>query len=104
MAYKKNIGDTRESPAVSDRAAPARARRDAELSTIRSVHGLPETRSWPGPPDALAAADGGACAQDAVVVVTDHSEVDYGWSSSHAPLIVDARGVYPRGEANVVKA
>jgi len=41
---------------------------------------------------------------DAVVLVTDHSGVDYGLVGSHAPLIVDTRGVFRDSAPNVVKA
>jgi UDP-N-acetyl-D-mannosaminuronate dehydrogenase len=42
---------------------------------------------------------------DAVIVVTDHSAVDYEWLARHASLIVDTRGVYRGGgRANVVPA
>jgi UDP-N-acetyl-D-glucosamine dehydrogenase len=30
---------------------------------------------------------------DAVVVVTDHSQIDYQWVVKHAPLIIDTRNV-----------
>ena len=42
--------------------------------------------------------------QDAVLIVTDHSAVDYELVARHAPLIVDTRGVYREPRANVVKA
>ena len=41
---------------------------------------------------------------DAVVLVTDHSSVDYDFVAQHAPVIVDTRGVYRLPRANVVKA
>jgi UDP-N-acetyl-D-glucosamine dehydrogenase len=41
---------------------------------------------------------------DAAIVITDHAAVDYELVARHAPLVVDTRGVYPRGRANVVKA
>jgi UDP-N-acetyl-D-glucosamine dehydrogenase len=41
---------------------------------------------------------------DAVIVVTDHTSVDYGMIQKNAKLIVDSRGVYRKGEKNVVKA
>jgi UDP-N-acetyl-D-glucosamine dehydrogenase len=30
---------------------------------------------------------------DAVVVVTDHSQIDYPWVVKHTPLIIDTRNV-----------
>lgn len=105
MAYKKNVGDTRESPAFPI------AQRLLELGALLSYHDpflqeVPETRSWPGRPDmrSLPLTAENLTRQDAVVVVTDHTDVDYALVQRHASLIVDARGVYRSGEANVVKA
>ncbi|HTU57787.1 MAG TPA: nucleotide sugar dehydrogenase, partial [Polyangiales bacterium] len=104
MAYKRDVGDTRESPAFPI------AQKLLELGARVAFHDpyvkeLPETRSWPDRPvmrsTALTAEV--VAAQDAVVVVTDHSSVDYPLVQAHAKLIVDARGVYPRGTSNVFK-
>ncbi|HVS01422.1 MAG TPA: UDP binding domain-containing protein, partial [Thermoanaerobaculia bacterium] len=43
-------------------------------------------------------------AQDAVVLVTHHSRVDYELVGRHAALIVDTRGVFREPAANVVRA
>jgi UDP-N-acetyl-D-glucosamine dehydrogenase len=105
MAYKKNVGDTRESPAFPI------AKRLLELGARLHYHDpflqeVPETRSWPGRPEmrSLPLTAENLASQDAVVVVTDHSAVDYALVLRHASLIVDARGVYRGDEANVVKA
>ena len=58
---------------------------------------LPAMRSVPLSPETLAAAD-------AVLLVTDHTAVDYELVAREASLIVDTRGVYRRGGPNVVKA
>ena len=42
--------------------------------------------------------------QDAVVIVTDHSAVDYELVLRHAPLIVDSRGVYRQPIPSIVRA
>lgn len=42
--------------------------------------------------------------QDAVLIITDHSSVDYELVAKHAKLIIDSRGVYRKPLANVVKA
>ena len=105
MAYKKNIGDTRESPAFPI------ARRLLELGAELSYHDpyvteVPETRSWPGRPEMssqqLTAETIARC--DAIVIVTDHASIDYALLQKHAKLIVDSRGVYREPCANVVKA
>ncbi len=41
---------------------------------------------------------------DAVLIATDHSDVDYKMIASNAQLIIDARGVYRDPRDNVVKA
>lgn len=42
--------------------------------------------------------------QDAVLIITDHTSVDYDLIAKHAKLIIDSRGVYRKPLANVVKA
>jgi len=105
MAYKKDIGDTRESPAYPI------ARQLSAAGVVLSYHDpfvpvLPETRSWPSHPELhsvpLTARSLGE--YDAVVLVTDHSPVDYELVQAHAKLVVDTRGVYRKPFANVVKA
>ena len=41
---------------------------------------------------------------DAVLIITDHTSVDYELIAKHAKLIIDSRGVYRKPLANVVKA
>jgi UDP-N-acetyl-D-glucosamine dehydrogenase len=41
---------------------------------------------------------------DAVLLVTDHSAVDYKLVAAHAPLVVDTRGVYREASPRIVKA
>jgi UDP-N-acetyl-D-glucosamine dehydrogenase len=63
-------------------------------------------RSWPGLPrmSSLPLDSANLGAQDAVVVVTDHSRVDYDLVAKHAPLVIDTRGVYRGKLSNLVKA
>jgi UDP-N-acetyl-D-glucosamine dehydrogenase len=42
--------------------------------------------------------------QDAVLIVTDHTSVDYPLVSRHAPLVIDTRGIFRQPLPNVVKA
>ncbi len=103
LAYKPDVADPRESPAfeVIDRLLAA----GAEISyhdplipvapRMRTWAELPELRSEPLTAELLAA-------QDAVLLITDHSQVDYDLVLEHAPLVVDTRGVL-RGD-NVVRA
>ncbi|HEX7478465.1 MAG TPA: nucleotide sugar dehydrogenase [Polyangiales bacterium] len=105
MAYKKDVGDTRESPAF-----PV-AKKLLELGAKLTYHDpyvkeVPETRSWPGHPEmhSLPLTEETLARHDAVVIVTDHSKVDYALVAKHAKLIIDSRGVYREPRANVVKA
>jgi UDP-N-acetyl-D-glucosamine dehydrogenase len=105
MAYKKDVGDTRESPAFPI------AQKLLSLGANLTFHDpfvseIPETRHWPGRPEmkSLALTAENLAKQDAVVVVTDHAQVDYKLVETHAKLIVDSRGVYREPRPNVVKA
>ena len=105
IAYKRDIDDPRESPAFEV------IRLLLDLGARVSYHDplipvAPHMRSWPHLPamrsqpltkDELEASD-------AVVIVTDHSAVDYELVARHARLIVDARGVYRAGRPNLVRA
>jgi UDP-N-acetyl-D-glucosamine dehydrogenase len=105
LAYKKNVGDTRESPAFQV------LKRLIELGADVSYHDphvptAPETRSWPEHPELRSqplTADT-LRAHHAVVLVTDHDGVDYPLVLEHARLIVDSRGVYRQAHPKVVKA
>src|SRR5262249_30189034 len=105
LAYKKDIDDPRESPAFEviqelyklgcvvkyhDPHVP-------RAPGMRSWPNLPPMESQPLPAEVLAA-------HDAAIVVTDHSAVDYELVATHAPIVVDTRGVYRAPRPNVVKA
>ena len=66
----------------------------------------PRMRTWPDlPPMSSQALTAEMLAeQDAVVIVTDHSAVDYALIARHASLVVDTRGVYREKSDKVVKA
>jgi UDP-N-acetyl-D-glucosamine dehydrogenase len=105
LAYKKDVEDVRESPAFE--IIDALIHRGAAVSYHDPhVARVPRTRAWPDltslSSQALTPALLGA--QDAVVIVTDHSAVDYDLVLRHAPLIIDSRGIYRKPMPNVVKA
>lgn len=105
IAYKKNVADPRESPAFEV------IERLLSLGAEVSYHDpyLPEAppmRSWPSLPplrsrELTAEALAGS---DVVLLITDHSNVDYALVARHAPLVVDTRGVLPRDTPNLVRA
>jgi UDP-N-acetyl-D-glucosamine dehydrogenase len=95
VAYKKNVNDLRESPALEiirllQQKGARVSYHDPFCAEIRddghtAITGLP-MRSVQLTPDAIASAD-------LVLVVTDHSTVDYRLVADNARLIVDTRGV-----------
>ena len=95
VAYKRDVDDLRESPALEimrqlqEKGADV-VYHDPFCPVIAddghtALHGLP-MESVALTPEALSSAD-------AVVVVTDHSAVDWGAVRAHAALVVDTRGV-----------
>jgi UDP-N-acetyl-D-glucosamine dehydrogenase len=97
LAYKKNVGDTRESPALKlmqlleDRGCTVEFH-DPHLDEIPQTRSYPPfagRRSLPLEADVVARFD-------AVLIVTDHDNVDYPLLSRHARLIVDTRNVMRR--------
>ena len=105
LAYKKNIDDPRESPSFE--IIDLLIQQGAVVSYHDPhVPNAPSMRSWPDLPAMtsvpLEPRTLEAC--DAVMIVTDHSAVDYAMVARHAPLIVDTRGIYRDSLPNVVKA
>ncbi len=101
ISYKKDIDDMRESPALDvmklleERGATVDYH-DPHVASFREdgheKHGVALTK------EVLAAAD-------AVVIVTDHKAVDYGFVVTHAKVVVDTRNALakvPQGKARVV--
>jgi UDP-N-acetyl-D-glucosamine dehydrogenase len=91
VAYKKDVDDPRESPAF--RIIEMLEDRGAVLSYHDPhVRQLPKMRHYRVPDlrsENLTA--NWLCSQDAVLIVTDHSAVDYGFVVQHARLVVDTR-------------
>ena len=92
VAYKKDIDDMRESPA---------------LDVIRLLHQRGATVRYHDPYVPQVKEDGLDLASvaltpatleavDCVIVVTDHSSVDYAMVARHARAVVDTRHVLPR--------
>jgi len=106
IAYKKNVDDSRESPAAEivellrDRGAQV-AYHDPHLPHFPSMrrHRI-DLRSQRLTPALVKA-------QDAVFIITDHDDVDYAMIGRHARLVVDTRNAMARvarPKARVVKA
>jgi UDP-N-acetyl-D-glucosamine dehydrogenase len=103
IAYKKNVDDMRESPAV-ELMELLRAR-GAVLSYCDPwVPVFPTMREHHFDLASVELTAETLQAQDLVLLATDHDLFDYGFIQRHARLIVDTRGVYLEPAANVVKA
>ena len=103
IAYKRDVDDMRESPSVfvmehlrdqgaivhySDSNVPVFPKMREHKFDLASVDLTPETLA----------------SYDAVVLLTDHSDFDYGAILEHAQLIVDTRGKFRAQNPKVVKA
>jgi UDP-N-acetyl-D-glucosamine dehydrogenase len=105
LAYKKDIDDPRESPAFE--IIDGLLKLGAEVSYHDPhVPKAPRMRSWPDlpPMTSLPLTEEVLRGQDAVVIVTDHSAVDYEAVARQAGLIIDTRGIYRTPREGVVKA
>jgi UDP-N-acetyl-D-glucosamine dehydrogenase len=101
VAYKKNIGDLRESPALDiinllQLKGAVVSFHDPHCLEIKDdghtpIKGLPM--------HSVALTDAALKGADLVLIVTDHSEIDYKRVLKEAPLVLDSRGVL-RGSGN----
>ena len=103
IAYKKDVDDIRESPAVklmellkekgavidySDPYIPIFPRTEEIYFDLKSIELTPEN----------------IIRYDLLLLVTNHSKFDYKLLKKHAKLIVDTRGVYLDSSSNIVRA
>jgi UDP-N-acetyl-D-glucosamine dehydrogenase len=108
IAYKKNVDDTRESPALT--IIDAFERRGAQVAFHDPFLGeVPPTREHPqftGRRATPLTADT-AASFDAAIICTDHDPVDYRLLTEHCPLIIDTRNACARrglSGTHIVKA
>jgi len=105
LAYKKDISDDRESPAF--RIMSLLLSLGAKISYHDPfVPKIKRARQWPVGPELKSQplTNKTITAQDALLIITDHSSVDYNLIAQQAKLIIDTRGVYRKPLPNVVKA
>ena len=108
IAYKKNVNDTRESPALKiiellDGRVADLAFHDPFVSALSITRNHPELAGMKG----IEINATSVAAYDAIVVTTDHDSVDYALVQRHARLIIDTRNAFgSRGlqASNIVKA
>ena len=103
IAYKKNVGDVRESPSIAIIGQLLSKGARVNYSDPHVAH-FPHMRkqyfdlhSEPLTPELLAD-------QNCVVVATDHDAIDWDLVREHARLIVDTRGVYEVDNETVFRA
>lgn len=108
LAYKKNVSDIRESPAlkIMDLLIERGVRVDYHDPLVATIPKTREHAALSGRRSASIDARSLA-AYDAVIIVTDHDDVNYRDVVAHAKLVVDTRNVCGRlgvtGD-NIVKA
>jgi UDP-N-acetyl-D-glucosamine dehydrogenase len=95
VAYKKNVDDTRESPAL-EILEKLLARGAVVTYHDPHVPRLPKTRRHAIVADSVELTEESIAATDAVVIVTDHDAVDWARIARHAPLVVDTRNALRR--------
>jgi UDP-N-acetyl-D-glucosamine dehydrogenase len=103
LAYKKNVDDLRESPSLELIEHLLSAGADVSYADP-FFETIPHTRRHDLHLDRVILSEDVLAAQDAVLLATDHDAFDYDQILAHAPLIIDTRGRYEAGTANVVKA
>ncbi|MGB7296836.1 MAG: nucleotide sugar dehydrogenase [Candidatus Aminicenantales bacterium] len=104
LAYKKDIDDQRESPALKIisifKQKGARVAYNDPYVPRSSGH-----RKYPGLDlRSVALTPKRLRTSDAVIIATDHSAYDFGRILRYAPLVVDTRNAVKRRRRNVIKA
>ena len=103
LAYKKNIDDTRESPAVEIMDLLQEKGADIAYSDPH-VPAFPRKRYYHFDLQSVELNADSIASYDCIVIATDHDGFDYELLQQQARLIVDTRGRLPQGANNVVPA
>lgn len=93
IAYKRDVDDVRESPSVQLMEILRQWGARVDYSDP-NVPVFPVMREHSFDLASVALTPGTVALYDAVLVLTDHSDVDYDMLRQHARLIIDARGRY----------
>jgi UDP-N-acetyl-D-glucosamine dehydrogenase len=107
VAYKKDVDDVRESPALEimeilQEKGAVLSYSDPYIPRLHKMraHDFSSMSSAPLTEELLRA-------QDVALITTDHSSVDYQWVLDHAPVVVDTRNAtrnVTRGRDKIVRA
>ncbi len=101
LAYKKNIDDCRESPAL-ELIQMLREKGAHVRYADPHIPVKPATRNYTYELQAVPVTAVTIGQADCVVLVTDHDDFDYELIGKEARLIIDTRGRFRKGQANVV--
>lgn len=103
IAYKKNLDDMRESPAV--KLMHLLSSKGAKINySDPHVPIFPKMRQYSFNLKSIKITPKKIKEYDALIITTDHSKFDYKKIQKYAKLIIDTRGVYASTFPNVVKA
>lgn len=103
IAYKRNVDDARESPAIWLMEA-VREKGAVVSYTDPHLPHFPKMREHHFDLESCDLTEQLLSEVDCVVIATDHDSIDYEFVGKYAKLIVDTRGRYRPGDANVVTA
>jgi UDP-N-acetyl-D-glucosamine dehydrogenase len=103
IAYKPNVDDMRESPAVE--LMELLTGKGAEISySDPHVPKFPKMREHNFNLSSIDLSEESIAEFDCVLIATNHKAFDYGLIRKHARLIVDSRGVYREKDIKIIKA
>ncbi|KAE8241711.1 hypothetical protein A4X03_0g8105 [Tilletia caries] len=103
IAYKRDVDDVRESPSVFIMELLRDLGADVAYSDSNLPH-FPEMREHDFDLSSMPLTPENIRAQDAVLLLTDHSDVDYDLVAREARLVIDTRGKLDFSLPNVVRA
>jgi len=103
IAYKKNVDDMRESPAV--KLMELLTHKGAEIQySDPHIPVFPTIRKYSFDLSSVNLTSKNIAKYDLLLLVTNHDNFDYSMIQKHAKVIVDTRGVYSEYYKNVIKA
>jgi UDP-N-acetyl-D-glucosamine dehydrogenase len=103
IAYKKNVDDLRESPALELLERFQQLGAEVEYSDPH-IPLIPPLRRGHIEMSSVAPDAQRLAGCDAVILAADHDAFDYAAIAKQAPLVIDTRGRYRSGGANIVRA
>jgi UDP-N-acetyl-D-glucosamine dehydrogenase len=104
LAYKKDIDDQRESPALKiihllQKKGARVSYNDPHVPQASGYRDYPGLKMQSVPLDQKKLKEA-----DAVIIATDHSDYDYGWIVDHSSLVIDTRNAVKEKRKNVIRA